>query len=836
MRDIENFCKMLISKKDKLAITFKDDKYTYEQLLRYSQLYADKFSLECKPEKILICAQNSPEWCFAFYGAMRCKSIVVPLDAQSTKKEIEYVINDCRPDIVFISDDKKEMFADMNLQNARLMTKDDVVLSDDKNIPATDIPLGNLEDVMLINYTSGTTGNPKGVMLTYKNVMFNIDSVSKQVPIFQEDSNVMVLLPLHHILPLLGSLVAPLYMGGTLHIAEAMNAESIIKTLNAGKVSIIIGVPRLYDMLVKGIMSKINASFVTRLLYKITKLIGSDAVSRVIFSSVHKKFGGHLKYLVSGGAALSVETATILKTLGLYVLEGYGMTETAPMISFTRPGRRKVGYAGELLPNIEAKIAENGEICVKGDNVMKGYYKREEETAQIIKDGWLHTGDMGILDKYGLKITGRIKEIIVTSNGKNINPELLEKEFLNESKYVQEIGIFLSGDILHAAIRPEMTAVRQSSLDDMDALIKSEVERFNAEQPQYKRIKQYHIMSEELPKTRLGKVQRFLLPHLIDKPKTHTEQESLEGKSEVYKMLKAFVEDETKTIANENDHFEIDLSMDSLSKVSLLAYIENTFGINMNEEQMENLNTLAKLTDYIEKNEHTFNTTNITWKDILATKVDVKLEKPGITQWCTYTFTKILFSICYRFRFKGSKKLPNSPCIIVANHRCAIDGFLITYNFSRKENKDIFFFAKEKHWRTKIAQFFARKNNIILMDINKNVRQSLQEMCAVLKKGKNIVIFPEGTRSRDNKMKKFKETFAILSKELNVPVVPVAITGSESACYGGSIIPKFWKKINVEIMEPMLPAKDQTAESFRDKIAAMIERHLVDNVKLTINN
>lgn len=817
---------MLIAKKDKLAITFKDDKYTYEQLLRYSQLYADKFSLECKPGKILICAQNSPEWCFAFYGAMRCKSIVVPLDAQSTKKEIEYVINDCRPDIVFISDDKKEMFADMNLHDARLMTKDDVVLSDDKNIPATDIPLGNLEDVMLINYTSGTTGNPKGVMLTYKNVMFNIDSVSKQVPIFQEDSNVMVLLPLHHILPLLGSLVAPLYMGGTLHIAEAMNAESIIKTLNAGKVSIIIGVPRLYDMLVKGIMSKINASFVTRLLYKITKLIGSDAVSRVIFSSVHKKFGGHLKYLVSGGAALSVETATILKTLGLYVLEGYGMTETAPMISFTRPGRRKVGYAGELLPNIEAKIAENGEICVKGDNVMKGYYKREEETAQIIKDGWLHTGDMGILDKYGLKITGRIKEIIVTSNGKNINPELLEKEFLNESKYVQEIGIFLSGDILHAAIRPEMTAVRQSSLDDMDALIKSEVERFNAEQPQYKRIKQYHIMSEELPKTRLGKVQRFLLPHLIDKPKTHTEQESLEGKSEVYKMLKAFVEDETKTIANENDHFEIDLSMDSLSKVSLLAYIENTFGINMNEEQMENLNTLAKLTDYIEKNEHTFNTTNITWKDILATKVDVKLEKPGITQWCTYTFTKILFSICYRFRFKGNKKLPNSPCIIVANHRCAIDGFLITYNFSRKENKDIFFFAKEKHWRTKIAQFFARKNNIILMDINKNVRQSLQEMCAVLKKGKNIVIFPEGTRSRDNKMKKFKETFAILSKELNVPVVPVAITGSESACYGGSIIPKFWKKINVEVMDPVMPAEGQTAENFRDKIAAMIEKHL----------
>lgn len=821
---------MLISKKNKFAITFKDDKYTYEQLLRYSQIYADKFSLESVPEKVMICSQNSPEWCFAFYGAMRCKSIVVPLDAQSTKKEIEYVINDCRPDIVFVSDDRKDLFSDINLYGARLYTKDDVQLSDDDSIAATDIPMGNMEDTMLINYTSGTTGSPKGVMLSYKNVMFNVDSVSKSVPIYQEDSNVMVLLPLHHILPLLGSLVAPLYMGGTLHIAEAMNAESIIKTLNAGQVSIIIGVPRLYDMLVKGIMTKVNASFVTRLLYKITKLIGSDAVSRLVFSSVHKKFGGHLKYLVSGGAALSIETATILKTLGLYVLEGYGMTETAPMISFTRPGRRKVGYAGELLPNIEAKISEKGEILVKGDNVMQGYYKKEEETAQIIKDGWLHTGDMGVLDKYGLKITGRIKEIIVTSNGKNINPELLEKEFIAASTYVQEIGIFLNGDALHAAVRPEMTAIRQRSLEEMDSLIKEEVTRFNAEQPQYKRIKQYHIMSEELPKTRLGKVQRFLLPHIVNKPKTNTEQESLEGKSEVYKLLKAFVEDETKTIAHENDHFEIDLSMDSLSKVSLLAYIENTFGIVLTEETMENLNTLAKLTEYIENNEHSFNTTTITWKDVLATKIDVKLEKPGITQWCTYTFTKLLFSICYRFRIKGNKKLPKSPCIIVANHRCAIDGFLITYNFSRKVNKDIFFFAKEKHWKSKIAQFFAKKNNIILMDINKNVRQSLQEMCAVLEKGKNIVIFPEGTRSKDKTMKKFKDTFAILSKELNVPIVPVAIAGSESACYGGSIIPKFWKKIDIDVMDPVEPSPEQSVESLRDKVAAMIQKS-IQNLK-----
>ena len=817
---------MLLSNRDKTAITYKGTKYSYNQVLIYSQDYADCFASAGKPQKVLICGQNSPEWCFAFLGAIRLKAIAVPLDAQSTQKEIEYVINDCKPDIVFITADKKELFGEINLCGARLLTPNEIKLSESENVPTSEIPMGAAEETMLINYTSGTTGSPKGVMLSYKNVMYNVDSVSKSVPIYQEVSNVMVLLPLHHILPLLGSLVAPLHVGGTIHIAEAMNAESIIKTLNEGKISIIIGVPRLYDMLVKGVMNKINASFITRFLYKAVKFIGSDSVSKIVFSSVHKKFGGHLKYLVSGGAALSIETATILKTLGLYVLEGYGMTETAPMISFTRPGRRKVGYAGELLPNIEVKISEQGEICVKGDNVMQGYYQREEETQQIIKDGWLHTGDMGILDQYGLKITGRIKEIIVTSNGKNINPELLEQDFMRGSSFVQEIGIFLHNDVLHAAVRPQMCAIRQQSLEEMESLIKEEVAHFNAEQAQYKRIKQIHIISEELPKTRLGKVQRFLLPKLAEKTATESMEESLEGKSEIYKLLKTFIESETKCKANENDHFEIDLSMDSLSKVSLLAFIENSFNISMSEEELENLNTLAKLSQHIEQSEHSVNSNTLTWKEILASKTEISLPKPGFMHWFTYHFSRILFSICYRFKVSGKHNLPKGPYIIVANHRCAIDGFLITTNFVRKINKEIFFFAKEKHWKSKFAQFFAKKNNIILMDINKNVRRSLQEMCAVLEKGKSIVIFPEGTRSMDNKMKKFKETFAILSKELNIPVVPIAITGSEKACYRNTILPKFGISIGIDILDTIYPEINQSAEYLRDKIESIIQKHL----------
>lgn len=819
----------MLEQRNKVAINYKDIQYTYSEVLQISQIYADTFLDNCKPSKVLIFADNSPEWCFALYGSLRCEALVVPVDVQLTRNEVQYIIDDCTPDIIFTTDNKLDFFSNIDCKGAKIVTPSCIAIDNSSNVAVSNIPVRGQDATMFIIYTSGTTGNPKGVMLSYKNVVFNIDAVSKSVPIFKEESNVMILLPLHHVFPLIGSLVAPLSVGSTVYIAEGMNAEAILKTLNQGRISLIIGVPRLYDMLVKGVMNKINASVVTRLLYKVVKAIGSDSLSKIVFNSVHTKFGGNIEFLVSGGAALSHETATILKTLGFYVLEGYGMTEAAPMITFTRPGKRKIGYTGDPLPMVEVRIAENGEICLKGDNVMQGYYQRKEETEQILKDGWLHTGDIGVLDKNGLKITGRIKEIIVTSNGKNINPELLEQDFIKQSQYVEEIGIFLHKDVLHAAIRPNMSNIRLQSLENMDVLIKDEVSKFNLQNTTYKRIKQYHIISTEFPKTRLGKLQRYKLPSLIEKTESKISNEKeLENKSEIYKLLKAFVEEETGYTAHEHDHFEIDLSMDSLNIVSLLAYIENSFDITLTEEQIGELNTLDKLSKYIENENYQLREGKISWKEILSTKTDIKLQSPGIIHWCVNSFSKIALSLIYRFRYKGSKNIPDGPCIIVANHRSALDGLLVTYKLPHKINKNTFFFAKKKHWKTKLSMFLARKNNIILMDINKNVRESLQEMSAVIRNGKNVVIFPEGTRSKTNDMNKFKETFAILSKELNVPIVPVAITGSERAVYHNVKIPfpRFMTRINVDVLNPVYPSEEQTAESICDKVADSIRRHL----------
>ena len=821
----------MVKNHEKAAIVYKQQTYSYSQLLQYSTCFANFFRSEKNPEKILIYAENSPEWFFTFYGTLRCNAVSVPVDVQSSRKELAYIIDDCRPDIIFVSENKLEAtkLACEAIENfqGKIVTAKDIDTKNVNNIEVTEINIDNDDQTLLLIYTSGTTGSPKGVMLSHRNVVFQVNAVSKDVPIFQFDSNVMVLLPLHHSFPLLGTMIMPMYVGSTVYIAEGLAAESILTTLNEGKISLIIGVPRLYDTLAKGVMTKINASLPTKLIYKLMEIIGSDKLSKIIFDSVHKKFGGHIKFLVSGGAALSIETAKIFKTLGFYVLEGYGMTEASPMISFTHPGKRKIGYAGYPLKNMDIKLSPAGEICIKGANVMQGYFKKQKDTDEIIKDGWLHTGDLGLIDKYGVKIIGRIKDIIITSNGKNINPEEIETEVFTSSKYIKEVAVFMQNATLNAVIFPELKELRQGSIENMREIMKEDISRINKELPPYKRIKQFHIVSEELPKTRLGKIQRFKLPELISQQKNKEASTEEENQSKAYQMLKMFVESETGYTASANDHFEIDLSMDSLSRVALLSYIETSFNLILNEEQLDSLNTLSKLTEYIEANSDEITNRETSWKEILYSKLPVfKIPKSGIIHSLTNGLSKIVLHTTYRYRGKGEKNIPSESCIIVANHRSALDGLIITARLKYKTIKNTFFFAKEKHWRTRFARFMAGKNNVIVMDINKNLKASLQQMSYVLRQGKNVIIFPEGTRSRDNQLKQFKETFAILSKELNIPVVPVVIKGSEKAVFRPFKFPRFFTRIGVEFLIPIYPTPSDSVETLKHRVESSIKNEL----------
>ncbi len=823
----------MILVKDKVAITYKNSQYTYNQLVKYSKAYGEMFSNSAEHlSKVLIFADNCPEYFFATYGALYANAIVLPVDVSLNKKELAYIINDSKPEIIFTMQSKKAFVQETldaiePYQNV-ILVAEDIDLS---NLDSYSVENFNIEDperTLAILYTSGTTGAPKGVMLSMRNIKHNMEAVSDFIPIFNVNTSVMVLLPLHHSLPLIGTMFVTMYSGATAHIAEGLNADAILKTLNEGKVHNLIGVPRLYETLAKGVMTKINSSFAAKMMYGLAGLIGSQSFSKMIFKSVHQKFGGHLKYLVCGGAALPDNVAKVFKTLGFEVLVGYGLTECAPMISFTRPGEVKVGYSGRLIHDMDLKIdPETGEIAVKGPNVMQGYYNKPEETRQILReDGWLYTGDIGTLDKYGLKITGRIKEIIVTSNGKNINPVEIEHEIMEKSAFMKEVAVFLHDDKLHAVVYPDMGFVRLETDATLEDLIKEEIMTYNSNAMSYKKIMQYHISSEELPKTKLGKTQRFKLEEFVSKKERVKEKEDLSDKSQYYILLKEFIEKETGSRANENDHLEIDLNIDSLGRISLISFIETSFGVEIPEYLLDEFCTLKKLADHIEKNATTCNEGGMSWKEILHDERPKNFDMPksGFIHWFMVHFMKMFFNVFYRFRSTGKENLPTEPTIIIGNHRSGFDGVLVMAKLNWAWAKDIYFFAKMKHFKSRWRRFMARNNNTIVMDINLNVKESMQAMAEVLRQKKHVVIFPEGTRSRDRKLKQFKEAFAILSTELNVPILPVMIRGAENATYDSFRFPKFMSKISLHYSPIIRPQPNETAEELRIRVEELYRK------------
>ena len=740
----------------------------------------------------------------------------------STADEAAYIINDSTPDIVFCSKKNEETLRkalDLAKQQPNVVIFEDMQRSVEQlkyNAPDFTFPDFDTNKTAVIIYTSGTTGSPKGVMLSFGNLEANVTAVSEGVKIFMAQDKTLAFLPLHHILPLLGAIIAPIYTGGTIVFSKSLANEDIMEALSHG-VSIIIGVPRFYDLIARGIKAKIDKSFAAKILYKLAAKINSQSFSKKIFGKVHGKMGGNMKYMVCGGAKLDLNTIDILNTLGFTVLEGYGMSETSPMITFPRPDFVKKGSVGQALPGCEIKF-DNEEIIVSGPNVMQGYYNRPEETNDVLQDGWLKTGDLGEIDKDGhIFITGRRKEIIVLANGKNINPIELEYKITDISPYIKEIGIYEDSNILKAVICPDYSAAKKDGIENIEAYIKEEVlGKFNTSVSPYKRIKNITIYNKELPKTRIGKLKRYALPEIANNVFMAGNDEE-EPDTREYKLIKQHLEKEIKKTILPDNHVEFDLGLDSLNMIELQVYISNTFGIEIKEEQITELGTIEKISDYVRINKTKLEEDAVKWSAIFKDITDVKLPASWFTHGIIMTMARIFFKLYFRIKGRGLENLPEGPFILAPNHQSFFDGMFVTIFLRNKLLKRTYFYAKEKHVKNRLIKFIARTHNVIVMDINKDLKLSIQKLAAALKKDKNIIIFPEGTRTKNGKLGQFKKTFAILSRELNVPIVPIAINGAYDALPSGSKIPRPRKKITVNFLNPIYP-ENYSYEVIKNKV------------------
>lgn len=825
---------MFLEKTERLALVdFENNHINYIDLVNNIKYYSDNF-INLEENKFgLIIMENRPEWIYSFFTIWDKNSAAIAIDAQSSPKEILYVLEDSNPDIIVCSNETEknilEAISNYSLKNnIKVLNVDNFKIDDEKmkKIANSEFelrnPEGNQTAAML--YTSGTTGSPKGVMLTYNNLMTEMEGIYEK-GIFDHRDQILALLPFHHVLPLTATVLLMLRYQTSIVFVRKIASKEIFEALEKNRVTALIGVPRVFKLFYDGIKQQIDAKFITRVIFKIMSKSKSIPLKRKVFSKVHKKFGGHLDFIVAGGAKLDPEIARFYETLGIYSLEGYGLTETSPVIAVNSKNERKIGTIGKKLYNVDVKI-ENEELWVKGPIVMKGYYNKPEKTAEVMtEDGWFKTGDLAKIDEEGyITIIGRRNSMIVLSNGKNIDPETLENRLIAKSdKLIKEAGIFNHQNKLAAIIIPDLLECRKRNINNVKTYIKNIVEDYNLSAHNYEKVLDYKVFEEELPKTRVGKLRRFMLPNLYEQ-NVVKKAKVAEPDNEVYKILKEYVKKAKGIEPQPEENLELEIGMDSLDIVEFFAYIENNFGLQLDEEKFAEMPNLKLLSEYINEKAVKIENNEINWKQIIEEAKPIKDDK---NRWITKflkVFLDVIIKVYFRIQRNGREKLDPKPKIYVSNHQSFIDPLILGSLLPKSILYNTIFLAIDWYFKKFPLKLLVSNGNVILIDINKNIRKSVEEIVGYLKSGKNVLIFPEGARTKDGKVAEFKKVFAIISKELGIDVQCLGIKGGFEAYSRYMKFPKP-KKIKVAVLDIIKPegSYEEIAEKAKEIITKYVE-------------
>lgn len=487
-----------------------------------------------KGDKLAIFSESMPEWGAALFASVLSGAITIPLDIKLTLYELTSILNDCKPKVLLVSNAFLETA--LKLKETIDSIEQIIILNDsgsNHNYPSLyNIPYTGdkkwrhraLNKTAFIIYTSGTTGAPKGVEITFKNAMAQVDSIGKCFN-FGVNDRFLSILPMNHLFELTVGFLSFLSKGTSIYYSQSLKPKDLFNIIQEKQITFMIVVPAFLKLLKAGIESEVNQMPVIKKLlfklnYRLAKFIPFYAIRKLMFLPIHKKFGGKFKGYVSGGAPLDVAIGEFFETLGIRVFEGYGLSEASPVVSVNTEKYRKSGSIGKPIPNVQVKIDEKtGEFLVKGYNVMKGYYNRPDLTAEVIdKDGWLHTGDVARIDKDGFVfITGRIKSMIVLSGGKKVFPEDIEA-VLEASPKFAEVCVFgakRSGgqkdgteDIFVAIVPSQKVLDSVKDDEELNKIIREEVKTLSRKLSSYKRPSNIIVTKEPFPRTTTRKVKR----------------------------------------------------------------------------------------------------------------------------------------------------------------------------------------------------------------------------------------------------------------------------------------------------------------------------------------
>lgn len=779
---------------DRTAVTMRvgvrTSRYTYANLERRAHAFA-RFAADHgvkKGDRVILWAPNQPDWVAAMFGTFIAGGVLVPLDVRSSRDFVERVVAQTEPVLAFGGRSQVDVLRELEIPSHTL---------EDLRLPLNGRHAGPplaANDLAEIIFTSGTTGDPKGVMLTHHNIVSNVRAGIAVLPI-DRDTRMLSLLPLSHMFEQIGGCFGAVHVGASVCYPSSRQPAALSRTMQEWKPTFIMGVPQVLTLFMAGIEREAANQGRLGLLNRLRRVAQPlpTAARKRLFGTVLKRFGGKLDFVASGGAAIDPEVQLKWEAMGVAVVEGYGTTECSPVVTITPRHDRRIGSVGKPLPGQQVKIAEDGEVLVKGPNVFTGYWRNEAATAAAFEDGWYKTGDLGYLDDGYLYLKGRKKDLIVLSDGQNVYPEDVENVLRHERGVADAVvlGIAEGADVrLHAVITEEEPGAATDAVRHAN-------EKLDARQ----QILGWTVWPEEdFPRTHTLKVKRPLVEAFV---KEHRREPSAPPQPLTDDPLLRLIASVAKTdgAITETSNLGGDLGLDSLSRVELLSGIEDELGVYVDDTDVHPQTTVAELRAMVARGERKVRVRHFpTW----PRRRPVAWLRRAIMSGFVFPLLRVGYSVEVRGRerFRELKE----PCLIISNHNMHLDQAMLLRSMPHDFRKKVTIAAAASDiFGNRLRGFGASLlgNAFPFAKEGSGVRESLEYVAKTLDEGWNVLIFPEGKLTVVGPMQEFKSGTGLLAVETGAPVLPMRIDVVRPGFYEGKWLPHPRARVRVNIGEPV---------------------------------
>ncbi len=818
-------------------------------------------------DAVVIYGPNSPEWIVVALAVGACGAMLAPVDDVLAEADAASIIADSGARIVVTTIAHCRALRSSAADSRCYFLLDGA--SDDSGegsswqslLQADPVPLPLVEGAMplCLSYTSGTTGTPKAIVLSVDNIGANILAIAN-ARVASPDDRVLLPLPLHHSYPLVVGLLTTLTIGATVVLPEGVGGPQIVRASRLAGATMLVGVPRLYEVLLAALESRVAAA--GRLPKAVfdhglglalwSRRLGVDA-GRFLFRTIRARVGPRLRVMICGGAKLDADVNRKLEAVGWTVIVGYGLAETASVFTINARGRTRIGSAGKAVGNGEMRIvepAENGigEILLRGSNITSGYRNDPDATkAAFTPDGWFRTGDLGYIDDDGyLYVTGRATEVIVLGSGKKVFPEPLEKIYA-ASPYIREIALLEHSSDLVALVRPDVDAIKAIGVTLLEDPIRVWFSQVAQRLPPYQRLSGFVIVEQALPRTRLGKYRRFLLPQLYERALA---KRAHGGPAPLSEADRAFLAEPTATkvwvllqkryadkpLALDAD-LAFDLGIDSFDWMEVSLELDDSLGVQLTSETIAGLRTIRDLvvavTGLVERGAVDRKTAKH-W--VLSPEDTAWLRPTGPFANVLAALLQIIDKLAFRWGFAlhvdGIERLPTQgPFVVTPNHASEMDAFAIAAALPSRLFRSSYWAGDEHRMFSSAAmRLFSRVAHVFPVD-ERVPMAAVAAASAILARGDILIWFPEGWVSPDGRLQRFRPGIGKLLMDVLAPVVPAYIDGSFEAMPRGRRWPRrrpirvvFGDPVTIEALEAAGTGEsreERIAGALRGKVAAL---------------